>query len=185
MYAVKFGHVAPDFQLTDDRFYRVMQGILVCVCGLGMLVVSDQLTGKDYEATDKVKGDLFMLAGATLYGICLCDFLNSLRHSLLTSKSLANSAEEFFVRRSPLYEVVGQLGMWGTLINGIQAAGLEYKDMMAAPWNGPIGEFHFASSQSHGLKRRFSWFVTSLHRRSVHFVHDGSDNLSVDKLCVL
>jgi hypothetical protein len=53
----------------------------------------------------------------------------------------ANAAEEFFVRQSPLYEVVGQLGMWGTLIIGIQAAGLEHKGMRNSPWNGPIGEF--------------------------------------------
>jgi len=97
-----------------------LAGILICVGGLGMLVASDQLTDKDYEAVNKVKGDLFMLAGATLYGF-------------------TNAAEEFFVRQSPLYEVVGQLGMWGTLINGIQAAGLEHKGMRDATWNGPIG----------------------------------------------
>ena len=51
----------------------------------------------------------------------------------------ANAAEEFLVRQSPLYEVLGQLGMWGTLIIGIQAAGLEYKGMRDSPWNGPIG----------------------------------------------
>lgn len=33
-----------------------------------MLVASDQLTDKDYPALDKVKGDIFMLVGATLYG---------------------------------------------------------------------------------------------------------------------
>jgi solute carrier family 35 protein F1/2 len=33
-----------------------------------MLVGADQLTDKDYPALNKVKGDLFMLAGATLYG---------------------------------------------------------------------------------------------------------------------
>ena len=53
----------------------------------------------------------------------------------------ANAAEEFFVRQSPLYEVVGQLGMWGTLINGIQAAGLEHNGMKTATWNGAVGEF--------------------------------------------
>ena len=52
----------------------------------------------------------------------------------------ANATEEFFVRRSPLYEVVGQLGMWGVLINGIQAAGLEHKDMTTASWNGKTSE---------------------------------------------
>lgn len=45
------------------------------------------------------------------------------------------------MRRSPLYEVVGQLGMWGVLINGIQAAGLEHKDMTTASWNGVTSKF--------------------------------------------
>ena len=53
----------------------------------------------------------------------------------------ANATEEFFVRRSPLYEVVGQLGMWGTLINGIQAASLEHHDMTQASWNGATSTF--------------------------------------------
>jgi len=99
--------------------YRWSQlaGILICVGGLGMLVAADQLTDKDYPALSKVKGDMFMLAGATLYGF-------------------TNAAEEFFVRRSPLYEVVGQLGMWGMVINGIQAAGLEHKVIPEITWNG-------------------------------------------------
>jgi solute carrier family 35, member F1/2 len=33
-----------------------------------MLVASDHLTNKDYPAVDRVKGDIFMLVGATLYG---------------------------------------------------------------------------------------------------------------------
>jgi solute carrier family 35 protein F1/2 len=57
--------------------------------------------------------------------------------------SPANAAEELLVRQSPLYEVLGQLGMWGTLIIGIQAAALEHKAMRDATWNGPIGEIHF------------------------------------------
>ncbi|OAX43933.1 DUF914-domain-containing protein [Rhizopogon vinicolor AM-OR11-026] len=92
-------------------------GVLVCVGGLGMLVASDMLTDKNYPALSKGKGDAFMILGATLYGF-------------------TNATEEFFVRRSPLYEVVGQLGMWGTLINGIQAASLEHVDMTTASWNG-------------------------------------------------
>lgn len=92
-------------------------GVVVCVGGLGMLVASDEMTDKDWPALSRAKGDVFMLVGATLYGF-------------------TNATEEFFVRRSPLYEVVGQLGMWGTLINGIQAAGLEHKDMTTASWNG-------------------------------------------------
>ncbi|KAF9779716.1 DUF914-domain-containing protein [Thelephora terrestris] len=96
-------------------------GTLTCICGLGMLVGSNLLSGVIlWQPVDEVKGDLFMVAGATLYG-------------------LNNAAEEFFVRQSPLYEVLGQLGMWGTLINAIQAAGLEHRDMKTSTWNGATG----------------------------------------------
>lgn len=92
-------------------------GVLICVAGLGLLVASDELTGKDWKALDRGKGDGFMIAGATLYGF-------------------SNATEEFFVRKRPFYEVVGQLGMWGVLINGIQAAALEHNGMKTASWNG-------------------------------------------------
>ncbi|EIN06096.1 DUF914-domain-containing protein [Punctularia strigosozonata HHB-11173 SS5] len=97
--------------------YTQIIGVLICVAGLGMLVASDHLTDKDYSALNMAKGDVFMIVGATLYGF-------------------TNATEEFFVRKRPLYEVVGQMGLWGTLINGIQAAGLEHKDMTKASWNG-------------------------------------------------
>ncbi|TDL24039.1 DUF914-domain-containing protein [Rickenella mellea] len=99
--------------------YRWTQilGVVVCVGGLGMLVGSDDLTDKNYPAVSVVRGDIFMIVGASLYGF-------------------TNATEEFFVRRSPLYEVVGQLGMWGTIINGIQAACLEHKGMKTATWSG-------------------------------------------------
>ncbi|GJJ11097.1 hypothetical protein Clacol_005328 [Clathrus columnatus] len=100
-------------------------GIAVCIGGLGMLVASDKLTQKDYPAVDLVKGDIFMIIGATLYGF-------------------TNATEEFFVRRSPLYEVVGMLGMWGTLINGIQAAGLEHKGWVHSNWRGDVIGLLFA-----------------------------------------
>ncbi|KAG6813164.1 hypothetical protein H0H92_013571 [Tricholoma furcatifolium] len=96
--------------------FLVVKGVFICVAGLGLLVTSDELTDKDWTALSRAKGDAFMIAGATLYG-------------------LSNSTEEFFVRRRPLYEVVGQMGMWGTLINGIQAAGLEHEAMKLASWN--------------------------------------------------
>jgi solute carrier family 35, member F1/2 len=48
-----------------------------------------------------VKGDLFLLLGATLYGF-------------------SNVGEQYLVRKYPLYEVVGQLGFFATIINGVQ-----------------------------------------------------------------
>ena len=44
------------------------QGIIICVGGLGMLVASDEITDKDWPASSRAKGDIFMLVGATLYG---------------------------------------------------------------------------------------------------------------------
>ncbi|CUA68954.1 hypothetical protein RSOLAG22IIIB_08208 [Rhizoctonia solani] len=94
-------------------------GILVCVGGLGMLVASDNLTGTEHPAASMVKEDLFMLAEATLYGF-------------------TNATEEFLVRKRPLYEVVGQLGMYGMTINAIGARGLQHKETREANWNGAV-----------------------------------------------
>ncbi|KIK60364.1 hypothetical protein GYMLUDRAFT_43666 [Collybiopsis luxurians FD-317 M1] len=92
-------------------------GVFICVLGLGLLVCSDELTDKDYHAVARGKGDGLMIAGATLYGF-------------------TNATEELFVRKRPLYEVVGQLGMFGFIICMSQAAGLEHKDWFTATWNG-------------------------------------------------
>ena len=71
----------------------------------------------------------------------------------------ANAAEEFFVRQSPLYEVVGQLGMWGTLINGVQAAALEHKGMKTANWNGAVGEFPPPIPPGLGTEKKKRFYV--------------------------
>ena len=103
----------------------------------------------------------------------------------LTSGLSANAAEESFVRKSPLYEVVGQLGMWGTLINGVQAASLEHQAMRNATWDGQIGEFVPLPRNPIDLPRVRSRIVASLYHRNVHHVHDGSNHLSIGKLRVL
>ncbi len=107
-----------------------------------MLVASDEMTDKDWPALSRAKGDVFMLVGATLYGFSK---LSSPPVCMLLSlmPCVANATEEFFVRRSPLYEVVGQLGMWGTLINGIQAAALEHEGMKTATWDGATSRNHY------------------------------------------
>ncbi|KAF8341184.1 DUF914-domain-containing protein [Amanita rubescens] len=108
-------------------------GILICIGGLGLLVTCDLLTGKNWRAVDKGKGDAFMIAAGTLYGF-------------------SNATEELFVRKRPLHEVwliyvwsssrltlgqvVGQLGMFGFIINTIQAALLEYKLIKNGKWDG-------------------------------------------------
>lgn len=104
------------------------------MAGLGLLVGADQLTKKDYAAVNKGKGDAFMILGATLYG-----FSESLTRGPIDETDdwlVANATEEFFVRRRPLYEVVGQLGMWGVIINGVQASLIEHNKMKEVSWSG-------------------------------------------------
>ncbi|RUS35024.1 hypothetical protein BC938DRAFT_476762 [Jimgerdemannia flammicorona] len=82
-------------------------GAAVCLAGLALLVTSDVIRD---SSTLSVKGDLFCIAGATLYGV-------------------SNVMEEYFVRQHPLYEVVGMIGFFGTIINFIQLMILERNEL--------------------------------------------------------
>ncbi|KAF3912453.1 hypothetical protein ABW20_dc0103724 [Dactylellina cionopaga] len=112
------------FSLLKVRYHwSQLTGILVCCAGMGVLIGSDKLQGGDFNnAPDVLKGDLFMLLGATFYG-------------------LSNVTEEFFVSTKPLYVVIGQLGFWGMLINGIQAAIFDRTSIATAVWNGKVAGY--------------------------------------------
>jgi solute carrier family 35, member F1/2 len=115
----------------------VPQGVFICCIGMGLLVFSDQTQNSaGGPGQSAVAGDLLMLAGATLYGFS--ESRMTLSSLDFLTYSIANATEEFFVRNAPLYQVctltydpgstiygesdqvVGQLGMWGMIINGIQ-----------------------------------------------------------------
>jgi hypothetical protein len=70
-----------------------------------MLVVSDLLTDKNFAATARGKGDVFMIVGATLYGFSTWSFSRYKINKRLQGCVPANATEELFVRKSPLYEV--------------------------------------------------------------------------------
>ncbi|KAL9624640.1 MAG: hypothetical protein Q9160_001305 [Pyrenula sp. 1 TL-2023] len=100
-------------------------GIVVCIGGMGLLLASDHITGSnggDIPRSSQLKGDLFALLGATFYG-------------------LSNVAEEFFVSTRPLYEVIGQLGMYGIIINGVQAAIFDRASFRTATWSSAVGGY--------------------------------------------
>ena len=98
-------------------------GILVCIGGLGIIFGSDHITqGSGFGGVtggDQLKGDLFALLGATCYG-------------------MSNVIEEFLVSKRPLYEVVGQLGFWGMLIDGAQTGIFDRPSYATAVWNGQV-----------------------------------------------
>lgn len=94
--------------------YRWLQyvGVLIALGGMGMLIASDMMEGKDYAALDAVKGDLFCLLGATLYGF-------------------SNVGEELMARKHPLYEVIGMFTFFATFINFVQLMILERNEFSA------------------------------------------------------
>jgi solute carrier family 35, member F1/2 len=102
--------------------YRLLQiaGILLCCGGMGVLLASDHITGTNGgPGKDMIKGDLFALLGATLYGF-------------------TNVFEEWFVSKRPVYEVLSFLGIFGVCINGVQAAIFDRGAFESATWNGQV-----------------------------------------------
>ncbi|KAF8536760.1 hypothetical protein BDD12DRAFT_849605 [Trichophaea hybrida] len=99
-------------------------GILVCCGGMGLLLARDAKNGQSVPGSipTELKGDLFMLLGASFYGI-------------------TNVAEEFLVSQAPLYEVVGQIGLYGMIISGAQAGIFDRQSFQSATWNSQIGGY--------------------------------------------
>ncbi|KAK4103356.1 DUF914-domain-containing protein [Parathielavia hyrcaniae] len=102
--------------------YRPLQiaGILICCGGMGVLLASDHLQGTNGGAgVDMLRGDLFGLLGASLYGV-------------------SNVFEEWFVSKRPVYEVLSFLGIFGVCINGVQAAIFDRASFASATWDGQV-----------------------------------------------
>ncbi|CAG8533416.1 24656_t:CDS:2 [Dentiscutata erythropus] len=94
-------------------------GVGICLAGIGVLIEADFKSGKDmYYAVDPIKGDILCLISATFFGI-------------------SNVIEEYYVRKRPAYEVLGQMGFWGMIISGIHVAILERSELTNAAWTGP------------------------------------------------
>ncbi|GBF59917.1 solute carrier family protein [Trichophyton mentagrophytes] len=116
------------FTLLRVRYHWAQYaGILVCIGGMGVLFGSDHITGANSGGPEKsrgdlIKGDLFALLGATFYG-------------------LTNVAEEYLVSKRPMYEVLGQLGMYATVIMGVQAAIFDRASFQQAVWNGAVAGY--------------------------------------------
>jgi solute carrier family 35 protein F1/2 len=116
--------VIVSFTLLRVRYkWAQIAGILICCGGMGMLLASDHITGSNGgDPPTQVKGDLFGLVGATFYG-------------------LSNVFEEWFVSKRPAYEVLGMLGLFGVIINGITASIFDRASFQSATWDGQVGGY--------------------------------------------
>lgn len=96
-----------------------LTGILVCIGGVILIIISDLLTGKNYEASNMLKGDLYVILSSFCYGS-------------------SNVLEEFLVSKRPVYEVLGQLGFFGMVILGTQSAIFEKESLQNIEWSAEV-----------------------------------------------
>ncbi|NXU14212.1 S35F2 protein, partial [Pardalotus punctatus] len=103
--------------------YRLIHFIAVAVCllGVGTMVGADILAGRqDSEGSDVVIGDVLVLLGASLYAI-------------------SNVSEEYIVKNLSRVEFLGMVGLFGTIISGLQLSIVEHKEIMRIQWNWKVG----------------------------------------------
>ncbi|NWW78518.1 S35F2 protein, partial [Climacteris rufus] len=99
--------------------YRLIHFLAVAVCllGVGTMVGADILSGRqEGEGSGVVIGDVLVLLGASLYAI-------------------SNVGEEYIVKKLSRVEFLGMVGLFGTIISGLQIAILEHRDLMRIQWN--------------------------------------------------
>ncbi|KAK8122185.1 hypothetical protein PG984_010855 [Apiospora sp. TS-2023a] len=112
------------FTLLKVRYkWAQIAGIVVACGGMGILLASDHIQGSNGGPGENLlKGDLFGLAGATLYG-------------------LSNVFEEWFVSKRPVYEVLSFLGLFGIIINGVTGAIFDRTTLYGSTWDNDVARY--------------------------------------------
>ncbi|XP_070699859.1 solute carrier family 35 member F2 [Pempheris klunzingeri] len=96
--------------------------VMVCLLGVGAMVGADILAGRDQGSTsDIVLGDGLVLISAFLYAV-------------------SNVCQEYTVKNLSRVEFLGMMGLFGTVISGIQLAVLETRAIAAIKW-----DFHIST----------------------------------------
>ncbi|XP_010869126.2 solute carrier family 35 member F2 [Esox lucius] len=94
--------------------------VSVCLLGVGAMVGADLLAGRDQGSTsDVLLGDGLVLVSAALYAV-------------------SNVCQEYTVKNLSRGEFLGMMGLFGTLISGIQLAVLETNAVADIKWNWKI-----------------------------------------------
>ncbi|XP_038565355.1 solute carrier family 35 member F2-like isoform X1 [Micropterus salmoides] len=99
--------------------YRLVHfvAVIVCLLGVGAMVGADILAGRDQGSTsDVILGDSLVLLSAVLYAV-------------------SNVCQEYTVKNLSRVEFLGMMGLFGTLISGIQLAVLETHAVAEIKWD--------------------------------------------------
>lgn len=91
-------------------------GVGICIAGLVMVVFSDVHAADRSSGSNPIKGDILVIAGATLYAV-------------------TNVSEEFFVKTADRIELMAMLGLFGALISACQISILERDELKSIHWS--------------------------------------------------
>ncbi|CAL0300430.1 unnamed protein product [Lupinus luteus] len=104
------------FLKTKYRFTK-LTGVAVCIAGLVLVVFSDvHSSDRASSGSNPVKGDLFIIAGATLYAV-------------------SNVSEEFLVKNADRVELMAMLGLFGAIFGAIQISIFERNQLKSIHWS--------------------------------------------------
>ncbi|VDM50255.1 unnamed protein product [Toxocara canis] len=95
-------------------------GVCICLVGIAVLIWADVLEGKGLPGgSNRVLGDMLCLLGSLLYAI-------------------GNVGEEFFIKQTNRTEYLGMIGLFGSIISGIQLATFEHGELARVNWTGAV-----------------------------------------------
>ncbi|KAF5892617.1 solute carrier family 35 member F2-like, partial [Clarias magur] len=101
--------------------YRIIHYVAVSVClgGVGAMVGADLVSGRDQGSSSNILlGDGLVIISATLYAV-------------------SNLCQEYIVKKRNRVEFLGMVGLFGTLISGIQLI-LEHMEVSNIQWTWQI-----------------------------------------------
>uniref|UniRef100_A0A0N5AYZ3 Solute carrier family 35 member F1 n=1 Tax=Syphacia muris TaxID=451379 RepID=A0A0N5AYZ3_9BILA len=95
-------------------------GVFICLIGIAVLIWADVLDGKGQSGgNSRVIGDILCLSSSFLY-------------------AMGNVGEEYFVKQNNRIEYLGLVGIFGSILSGIQLALFERNELAKVKWSGVV-----------------------------------------------
>ncbi|CAN4099095.1 unnamed protein product [Withania somnifera] len=94
---------------------RKLVGVAICIAGLVLVIFSDVHAADRSSGSNPVKGDIIVIAGATLYAV--------------------SNVGEFFVKSADMVELMAFLGLFGAIASGCQIGILERNELRSIHWS--------------------------------------------------
>ncbi|MCD7472924.1 hypothetical protein HAX54_014359 [Datura stramonium] len=95
---------------------RKLVGVAICIVGLVLVIFSDVHAADRSSGSNPLKGDIIVIAGATLYAV-------------------SNVSEEFFVKSADMVELMAFLGLFGAIASACQISILERNELKSIHWS--------------------------------------------------